>query len=122
MDKKLIQELKQKLEGQKKALEQELQKFATQDPNLKGDWDTKFPKSNGGVGSQALEDAADQVEQYSNAISIEYNLETRLRDIGLALEKIDKGAYGVCEKCKEKIPEERLIVFPEARHCNQCGQ
>lgn len=120
MDKKLIQELKQKLEGQKKAFEQELQKIATRDPVLKGDWDTKFPKSNGGVGSQALEDAADQVEQYSNALSVEYNLETRLRDINLALGKIEREEYGVCEKCKKPIPEDRLNVFPEARHCNQC--
>jgi len=40
----------------------------------------------------------------------------------LALEKIKKAKYGKCEKCKKKITEERLKIYPEARTCNKCGK
>ena len=43
MEKKLIDELKQKLEEQKKSLQKELKSFASEDPNLKHNWDTKYP-------------------------------------------------------------------------------
>lgn len=120
MNKKILKELKEKLEKQKTSIEGELEKFAKRDEKLKGDWDTKYPKSNGGTGSQALEDAADDVEEYVTLLSIEHSLELRLQDINLALEKIKKGKYGKCEKCGKKIPEERLRVHPEARMCVNC--
>lgn len=120
MNKKLLKELKEKLEERKASLEQELKKFATKDDKLKGDWDTRFPKPDGAVGGQALEDAADQVEEYVNLLPVEYNMETRLQDINLALEKIRKDNYGKCENCDKNIPEARLKVYPEARKCAKC--
>lgn len=120
MTKKFLKELRDKLEKQKISIEAELQKFAKKDEKIKGDWDTNYPKFNGGVGSQALEDAADQVEEYVTLLPIEHNLELRLRDINLALEKIKKDKYGKCEKCGKKISEERLKIYPAARDCGKC--
>ena len=120
MNKKLLTELKEKLEEQRASIEAELRKFAKKDKNLKDDWDTKFPKVDGGIGGQALEDAADQVEEYVNLLPIEHNMELRIRDINSALEKIEKGVYGKCEKCGKKIAEERLKILPEARECGKC--
>jgi len=94
MNKKLLSELKEKLEEQKISIEAELGKFAKKDENLRGDWDTKFPKTDGGTGGQALEDAADQVEEYVNLLPVEHNMELRLQSINSALEKIKKGTYG----------------------------
>ena len=122
MNKKLLKDLKNKLEKQKISVETELQKFAKEDKEIKGDWDTKYPKFNGGAGSQALEDAADQVEEYVTLLPIEHSLESQLKNINLALEEIKKGKYGKCEKCGKKIREERLKVFPEARTCSECGK
>ena len=131
MNKKLIQELKESLGKKKMEIEGELEKFAKRDEKLKGDWDTRFPRFNGGeAGSAALEKAADEVEEYSTLLSIEYNLELRLKDINSALEKIEKAAkgeprqggetYGKCEKCGKEIPIERLKIYPEARLCIEC--
>lgn len=121
MDKKLLNELKQKLEKEKENIEKELEKFADKDKKLKGDWDTRFPQWNGDSGSSALERAADQVEEYSNLLSLEYNLETRFKDINLALEKIERGNYGKCEKCGKEISKERLKVYPVAKTCGKCN-
>ena len=121
MDKELIQKLKQKLEQEKEIIEKELERFAKKDEKLKGDWDTRFPKFDGGeVGGAALEKAADEVEEYEALLPIEYSLETKLQDINLALEKIEKNKYGKCEKCQKEISEKRLEVYPEARFCLKC--
>jgi DnaK suppressor protein len=121
MNKKLIEELKEKLEKEAKSIEKELNKFAKKDEKIKGDWDTVFPSFSGGEsGSGDMEKAADEVEEYSTLLPIEHSLEIKLQNINLALEKIKKGKYGKCEKCKKEISEERLSAFPEARTCNEC--
>jgi len=121
MKKSLLKELKEKMEKEKMAIEEQLKKFAKKDEKLPGDWDTVFPKFNGGeVGSAALEKAADEVEEYSTLLPIEYSLELRLQNINSALEKIEKGKYGVCEKCGKEIPVARLKVSPEAQFCLKC--
>lgn len=118
--KKLLKKLKQKLEEEKKSLENELKGFAREDKKLKGDWDTRFPLFNGETGGAALEKAADEIEEYSNILPIEYSLEIHLQNINLALEKIKKRKYGICEKCKKEIEIERLKVYPEATTCLKC--
>lgn len=114
--------IKEELEAKRSQIEQELERFAKKDDKVKGDWDTKFPKLNGSSGGHTtLEDAADEVEEYITKLPIEFSLESRLKDINSALEKIEKGKYGICEKCGKPIPKERLEAYPEARFCLKCG-
>jgi len=122
MNKKLLQELKENLEKKKKELEKILQSFAQKDKKLPHDWDTRFPVWNGETGSAALERAADQVEEYSTLLSIEHNLEIKLKNVNLALKKIEKGKYGICEKCQKSIDVERLKISPETRFCKKCKE
>ncbi|GAI03470.1 unnamed protein product [marine sediment metagenome] len=120
MNKKSLLEFKQKLEKERTIIEEQLKRFAKEDKKLKGDWDTRFPHWGGEAGGAGLEKAADEVEEYSTLLPIEYNLELKLKNIDLALEKIKKGKYGMCEKCGKKIAERRLKVYPEARFCLKC--
>ena len=108
-------ELKEKLEQEKTAIEKQLETFANKDPHLKGDWDSRFPKFDGN-----MEEAADEVEEYTSRLPVEFSLETRLRDINLALEKLAQGKYGQCAKCGQDIEEKRLEVYPAARFCMKC--
>ena len=122
MDKKLLQELKENLEKGKKTIEKELEKIANKDEKTPGDWDTRYPRQdNRGSGSSALEGAADEVEEYSTLLPIEYSLENRLKNINSSLEKFKNGTYGKCEKCGKEIDEERLKALPEAKFCLKCG-
>lgn len=117
VDKKLLNELKTKLEAQKKSLEDELKSFATEDENLKHNWNAKYPNRENGN----MEEEADEMQEYDNLVSVEHNLELKLRDVNLALEKISaKGGYGKCEKCGKKIEEKRLEAVPEAKLCMKC--
>jgi len=118
MDKKLIEELKEKLEAEKSSLEKELKSFAKKDDSPKGDWETKYPNREDGD----KEEEADEVQEYNNLLPVEYSLETKLRDVNLALEKIKKGTYGKCENCNREIEEERLKAAPEARLCLNCNE
>jgi DnaK suppressor protein len=40
--------------------------------------------------------------------------------IDRALVKVDQGTYGVCERCGQPIPEERLKALPHASMCVRC--
>ena len=120
MDKKLLEELQLRLEKDKENLEQELGKFAKKDEKLEGNWNTKYPRFAQETASRKIEEAADEVEKYENLLSIEYSFETKLKNIDLALEKLEKGDYGKCEKCGQEIALERLQACPEARACTVC--
>jgi len=120
MTKNFLREAKNKLKEEKKSIEGQLRAFAEKDVRPKDDWDTKFPHFDGGTGSQRLEEAADEVEEYSTKLPIEFRLEFKLRDINSAFHKIKQGEYGKCERCKKPISLERLKIYPEARFCLKC--
>lgn len=118
--KKLLEELKEKLEEQKTALTKELESFAVEDKTLKHNWNAKFPNREKGN----PEEEADDATEFDQMISLEHSLELKLKDVDIALEKIKKGGkskYGICEKCEKKIEEKRLEACPEARLCIKCN-
>ena len=43
------------------------------------------------------------------------------REALAALERIDRGTYGICERCGQPIPAGRLEVIPYARTCVKCA-
>ncbi len=112
IDKKILKELEQKLNKQKEMLKKELMAFAEENSKIKGDWKTKYVN----VGSE-WDDNAQEVTDYATKIPIEHTLELRLKRINGALEKIKKGAYGLCEIDGEPIPVARLKARPESKYC-----
>jgi DnaK suppressor protein len=42
-------------------------------------------------------------------------------DLIAALERMERGSFGRCERCEGAIPHGRLLVIPEARNCAGCG-
>jgi len=43
-----------------------------------------------------------------------------LREVVIALRKLDEGGFGECERCGEEIAEKRLEALPFARYCIDC--
>jgi DnaK suppressor protein len=43
-----------------------------------------------------------------------------LRDVTSALQRIEDGSFGACERCGEAIAEKRLEALPFARYCIKC--
>jgi len=116
MKKENLEKFKEILEKEREEIVSELEKFAKKEKNRE-DWTAKFPKFNG---EASLEKSADEVEEYSSRLSLEFNLEKRLKEIDWALEKIKKGEFGICEKCKKEIEIKKLEANPTAKFCLKC--
>lgn len=43
------------------------------------------------------------------------------REALAAIERIDRGTYGICERCGQRIPKGRLEVIPYTRTCVKCA-
>ena len=113
---KSFDEQKKLLETKRDELEGELGRFATKDPNVEGDWDSKYPR----VPEGNLEEAADEVSEYTTRIHVEHSLELSLKEITDALKRIEDGTYGTCSNCNKPISAERLKISPEAKTCKNC--
>jgi DnaK suppressor protein len=66
------------------------------------------------------DEKTDEAEELSNRFGEENDLKKRLDEIDAALEKIEKGSYGVCETCGGEIETEVLDIDPESRLCKEC--
>jgi DnaK suppressor protein len=44
----------------------------------------------------------------------------QVQEIDEALERIERGTYGICESCGQRIPRARLRAMPSARLCVAC--
>lgn len=64
---------------------------------------------------------AEIFEREKNAALIAV-LERKVQDIDSALRSIEKGQYGICERCGNPIEAGRLEVKPDATLCVKCQQ
>ncbi|HDP33747.1 MAG TPA: hypothetical protein ENN29_01410 [Candidatus Hydrogenedentes bacterium] len=56
------------------------------------------------------------------ALNIAGSESQRLRDVIDALDRIERGTYGICEGSGKLIPKKRLEAFPSARYCLEYQQ
>lgn len=115
LNNKELRNLKKVLKIEARRLEKELKTFAKEDIRPKGDFDTRYPQ----WGSHADENAL-EVSLYEKTLPVEHALESRLKEINEAIDKIKKGYYGLCQKCKQPISLARLEALPEAKMCLAC--
>ena len=114
-----VKKLKKDLLEEKKTLEAELNRIATKNPSVEGDYQTHFHKSEPG---DTLDEQAHNITDYEEERAVEQNFELRLHEINDALRKIDEGIYGTCEKCLLPIDQKRLKVVPVAKFCFDCAK
>ena len=110
MDTEILNTLQEALKKEKLLLEQELSSIAAKDPKVAGDWDSKHPR----VPEGNEEEAADEVEEYEERTLVEQTLETKLKEVALALTRIANNTYGACEKCGAQIQKEGRYLRPGA--------
>ena len=67
-------------------------------------------------------DSAQSTAERNKVLAVIERLRENLHDIDLALTKIEKGTYGVCERCGDPIAPERLEAIPYARLDMKCKQ
>lgn len=109
-------------ESQKKLLLEEREAYIRQATSLRAEadqlaqdrdpGDVQFDEESGQGDSMNVERERDLALSAQALSSVE--------EIDRALEKLDAGTYGVCEKCGENIPKERLKALPYASLCVRC--
>ena len=109
-----LERYRELLNDQKDALRKQLQEMGA-DPDQENtvdglDFDFGFA------------DSAQSTAERNKVLAVIERLRENLHDVDLALGKIDKGTYGVCERCGETINQERLEAIPYARLCVKCKQ
>lgn len=115
MSKEFIGEMKNKLLEEKDRIEKELSQIGTRDPNDPSNFNINVPEY-----GTSEEDNASEVATYTDNLSIEQALEESLRDIGGALDRIEKNQYGTCKYCGQEIAEKRLRARPVSSSCVDC--
>jgi DnaK suppressor protein len=109
-------------EAQQKLLLEEREVYTRQATNLRAEadqlaldrdpGDVQFDEESGQGDSMNVERERDLALSAQALAAVE--------EIDKALEKILIGTYGVCEKCGENIPKERLKALPYAALCVKC--
>jgi len=112
MEQTLVNDVKKRLLKEKAVLVKELGRFAKPDARIKEHFHTKFPDM-----TDKLEESATEVSQFGDELALEQNLEETLKNIDHALDRIEKGMYGVCEVCGAEINPKRLEANVYATTC-----
>ena len=74
--------------------------------------DTQFDDESGEGSTAAVDRERD--------LALSAQARAEVVEIDVALDKIDEGTYGVCDKCGKPIPKARLEVIPWAALCVNC--
>jgi len=72
-------------------------------------------------------DAGDDVADLGNKafsrdqeFALALSIRARMDQVERAMERLDEGTYGRCERCAEDIPVARLTAFPSVTLCVRC--
>jgi RNA polymerase-binding protein DksA len=75
--------------------------------------------------SQSVNDIGD-VAQVNERRELEFGTRERLAErinrLTAALQRLDEGHYGICERCGQPIQPARLRALPEAALCRDCQE
>jgi len=76
----------------------------------------------------AIETSADELDRIQHASARDYAMSSlernssRLREVRMALSRIDAGTFGICSACEENINPKRLAAIPWASACTACQE
>ena len=74
------------------------------------------------VDDAGFSDRSHSTQERSRLIAVVETLRSNLKDVDRALERIDDGTYGLCERCGKPIDPDRLEARPWALLCMDCKQ
>lgn len=113
MNNKDLDSFKKKLIEEKSQLESELSRIGQKNPSNPSGW--QATASNIDVDPADENELADKLEEYEENSEILEQLEDQLTEVLAALDRMEKGNYGICEACGKAIEKERLEANPSAR-------
>jgi|SRR5579884_2723873 len=107
--------MREALLARRKEIEDEIQRLDTELRAIGADQDLE----RGGLGNHFAEDGSSVTEQ-ERISTLSDHLHGQLQQVESALERMEKGTYGICQRCGKPINEERLEAFPYVAYCIEC--
>jgi RNA polymerase-binding protein DksA len=102
--------LRSRLEQEQKRLIEDLEQLKT---------DVRPERREGSPFGKREEEATESFE-LEKRLALEKRLKEQLAEIEHALDKFDKGTYGLCDNCGQPIDPARLEALPQANLCLNC--
>lgn len=110
MDNATLEGLKARLQTEKDALDRQLADYGASGDSI----DVAL--------GEGFADSGQATAERTEALGIVESLRNQRTEIVAALERIEAGTYGTCDKCGKEIPAARLEAVPSARLCVTCKQ
>jgi len=110
-----FREVREQLKADKKELERTLE-------SLNSGLNERLTDSVGELSAydQHAADLGQEIFERAKDLALRDNTRRLLADTEAALERMDRGEYGICEGCGKPIDERRLRAVPSARLCFDC--
>ncbi|MDD5702312.1 MAG: TraR/DksA C4-type zinc finger protein [Dehalococcoidales bacterium] len=67
------------------------------------------------------EETVDSTSNLERQVALERQKRNNLAEVEHALQKLEEGSYGICEKCGQPIALARLEALPHATFCVKCS-
>ncbi|HEX2058596.1 MAG TPA: TraR/DksA C4-type zinc finger protein [Actinomycetota bacterium] len=112
MDEQTLKSIRTKLEEERASVERQLKEHGAEVEG--GSIEVGF---DGGFA-----DSGHRTAETAEVLALVESLAAHRRDVMAALDRIDRGTFGTCERCGNQIPEERLEAIPTATLCVSCKQ
>jgi DnaK suppressor protein len=103
---------REQLETEFKRLNEELSQLATNASSAE-------ERREGSPFGKREEEATETLE-LEKRLNLENRIRQEMAKVEHAMEKIEKGTYGLCDNCGQPIDPERLEALPQASLCMNC--
>ena len=112
-------EMTAKFKKQHEQLDSEHRRLTEEMVQLQSNASTSEERREGSPFGKREEEATETLE-LEKRLNLENRLRQELARVEHALEKIEKGTYGLCDNCGQPIDPERLEALPQASLCMNC--
>jgi RNA polymerase-binding protein DksA len=103
----------------RKRLEEERERLQGIRDDLQREQDESVSDTGGELSSfdQHPGDSGTETFEMEKNVSLREQVDDELQEIGAALQRLERGAYGTCQACGRPIGDERLEAMPATRFC-----
>lgn len=112
-----IEHYKELLLAEKTRLLEELPSVGRINPENPEDWEGTAGDTD--AETEDENSLADKLEEFEERSAVEVELESQLILVKKAIERIEKGTFGICTVGGEEIEADRLLANPAAETCKK---
>ncbi len=105
-----LQAIRKRLEEERASLVSDIDSLQVENENQETDY---------GASNHPGDDASEVFLRERN-LTLRENSDDMLAQVDAALERLDNGTYGTCQRCGKQINPERLEALPSAAYCIAC--